>query len=174
MFINTEITTYSKAFGGGQMDFKKIINAALVPTVALVVLGIISTVIGFALGTFLPIVGGIASIILGLVFFVIDCLILGWAGYRAARNYQLDILGAAITGAIAAFISSIINSIISIVLTLIGIIPAATSSSAGAVIGGGAVIVIMLIGLVIGAIISIVIGAVLGAIGGFLGKGKKK
>lgn len=156
------------------MDFKRIINAAMVPTIILVVLGIIGTILGFLLGKFLPFIGGIIGIVLGLGIFVVECLILGWAGYSAAKKYQLDVVGAALTGALSAFVASIINGIISIVLSLVGLMPVVSSNPLETTIGGAATLVFLLIGLVIGVVIYTVIGVVLGAIGGFLGQGKKK
>jgi hypothetical protein len=156
------------------MDFKKIISAALMPMVVLIVIGIISTILGFALATFIPLAGAIAAIILGLVIFAINCIILLWAGYNAARKYQLDVLGSALTGALAYVVAAVINSIISLVLTLAGVMPAATAAynQLGTAATGAVMIVAWVIGLVIGIVVSIVIGGVLGAIGGFIGKKK--
>lgn len=156
------------------MDFKKIINAALIPTVVLIVIGVIGTILGFALSTFVPLAGAIAAIVLGLGIFVVNCLVLGWAGYRAARNYKLDILGAALTGSLAALIAGIVNSIVSLVLNLAGVLPAAAAASnqLGAATTGAFVLVAFAIGFVIGIVFNIVIGGVLGAIGGFIGQKK--
>jgi uncharacterized membrane protein len=145
------------------MDFKKIINVALIPAVAMIVLGVIGAVLGFALSSvpFVP-------LLVGLGFFAIDCLIMLYAGYSATKQ-KLDLISAALVGAIAAFVASIINGIIGIVLMLVGVSTVAGSAT-GAAIGGAGMLIIGIIGLVLGAVINLVIGAVLGAIGGFIGQ----
>ncbi len=156
------------------MDFKKIISAAMIPTVILVVLGIIGSVLGVLLGMFLPGIGGIIALVLGLGVFVLECLILGWGGYSAVKKYQFDLVGAALTGAVAGFVSGLINSIVSVILSLFATVPAASSNPTQALYGGAAALLCGPVMVIASAVFGAVIGAVLGAIGGFLGRGKKK
>lgn len=140
------------------MDFKKIISAAMIPTIVLVVLGIVNAVISVVITKYLPLLCFI-PMLLSLPIYVINLIILGWAGYSAAKKYQLDLVGAALTGVLAAFVSSIISQIVLLVLQL------AT--------GLFDLLQWVLISVLI-IIAAVVLGAVLGAIGGFLGQGKKK
>ncbi|MEM3555872.1 MAG: hypothetical protein QXF56_04110 [Candidatus Micrarchaeia archaeon] len=154
------------------MDFRKIINASVLPIVVLVVLGVLTAIVTIALPSFLPMVGSILSILISLASFVLSCLVLGWAGYSAVKKHQLDLTGAAITGGIAAVVSEVINSVVALLLNLPGFMSIASDSAGGAVIGGGALLLFWFIGMIIGIAISAVLGVVLGAIGGYIAQRK--
>lgn len=85
------------------MDWKKSLNAAVIPIVALIVLSIIGIALGFVIGGFL---GGLISFVQGLVFFGIAVLITLWAGYNAVKSFKLDLMGAALTGLFAGGIAN--------------------------------------------------------------------
>lgn len=150
------------------MDVKRIINAAILPTIVLVVIGVITAIVTIALTSLLPLLGSIASIIINLASLGLSCLVLGWAGYTAVKKYQLDLLGAALTGVVAGVVSSIINAVVSLVLSLLGLVPVATSGSAELATTGAFMLLGWFLGLIIGVGISVVLGAVLGAIGGYI------
>lgn len=170
------------------MDFKRIISASIIPIIIFIVLGIVGVILGFLLSIFLATLGSLIGGLLGLGVFVVQCLILLWAGYQAAKKYQLDIVGSSATGALTAFVGAIINSIVSIIANFIAasmkLVPAVaaagqntggTAALAGTAIGAGAAALICGPFLVlVSAVIAAVIGAILGAIGGFLGQSKKK
>jgi len=153
------------------MDLKKVITATLVPAVLLTVFGVINTVLNFVINTYVPLLCFL-PLILTLIMFVISCAILLYAGYAAARKYQLDIVGASLTGLLAGLVSSIIVQLVSLVLILVGILPSASSNPLGAAASGA----FNLIGWIIWSVLVIgaytVVGAVLGAIGGLIGRKK--
>jgi hypothetical protein len=150
------------------MDFKKIISIALIPIVALVVLGVINAVSGVVLNSgLLAIVGFVISV--GI--FAISCLILAYSGYSATKKNKLDLLSAALVGGIAGFVSAVINGIIGLILMAAGLsavasqIPTETGATGTAVIVGIGIVVVLL-----GIGFWFVAGLVLGAIGGFVGQ----
>jgi len=144
------------------MDFKKITKAALIPAAAMIVLGIISTVIAILLRGNLMI-----SFMLGLGFLALNFLIAAYGGYRAVKQYGLDLIGAVLTGALSYGAAGIVNGTLSLILLISGLTPLTASASS---VEGGMTFMIIggLIGLVIGFFIAIVLGAVLGLIGGFV------
>jgi hypothetical protein len=147
------------------MDFKKIITTALIPTVVLVVLGVISALLSIALATAL---GGLLGIVVTIGIFAVSCLVLLYAGYSATKQ-KLDLISAVLVGATAGFVSSIINGIINLIAMFFNPASTAALSTAGA--GGPAVMIAGgLIALVVGIIFWLVAGLVLGAIGGFVGQ----
>jgi len=148
------------------MNFKNVIKAALIPAAAMMVLGVISTVISTVIAILLR--GSfIISLVLGLGFLALNLLIAAYGGYRAVKKYGLDLIGAVLTGALSYGAAGIVNGILSFTLLVSGLTP--LTSSASSVQGGMTMIIIGgLIGLVIGFFIAIVLGAVLGLIGGFV------
>ncbi|QLJ52253.1 MAG: hypothetical protein Sv326_0078 [Candidatus Fermentimicrarchaeum limneticum] len=145
------------------MDFKKIINVALIPTLVLVVLGVINAVLNLVLSEG---VLGIIGIVITLGIFAVSCLVLAYAGYSATKKNKLGLFSAALVGAVAGFVSSIINGIINLVLMFVN--PATSSITAE----GGSLYMVAggLIAVVIGVIFWFVAAAVLGVIGGFIGQ----
>ena len=154
------------------MDFKKVIGTAMIPTVALVVLGIIGVVLGFVLRSGGTIVG-LISLAITIGIFGISCLILLYGGYSATKRSKLDLVGALLVGATAGFVSSIINGIINLIMMIVNLssvasqMPSQNVSSETIWAAGG---IIGILGLVIGIVLWLFIGAVLGVIGGFIGQ----
>ncbi len=140
------------------MDFKKIITAAMIPTIVLIVLGVINALLNFVITKYLPLLCFLPAL-LTLPIYVIDLVVLGYAGYSAAKKYQLDLVGAALTGALAGFMSSVISQIVSVVL--------AAATGTLNILGWVIVSVVLVVA-------AVMFGLLLGAIGGFLGQGKKK
>lgn len=140
------------------MDFKKIISAAIVPTIILIVLGIINAAVNSLVLKYFPLLCFIPTI-LSLLIYIIDLLVLGWAGYSAAKKYQFDLVGSALVGLLAGLVSSVVSQIVLLILQL--------------VIGTFNILSWVLVSAFF-VVAAIVAGAVLGAIGGFLGQPKKK
>jgi hypothetical protein len=147
------------------MDWKKILKAALIPAIALVVLQVIDSFIWVFL------VGRLILFVMELGLFAMFFLVLLHAGYSAVRHAKLDLLGAALVGAVAGSIARIIGSIIVMLISIM---------FAGATVGGTTlvtftpdysmpgVLILSAAGLVIWAVIEFVVGAVLGLLGGLI------
>ncbi|VVB98562.1 Uncharacterised protein [uncultured archaeon] len=141
------------------MDIGKSLNLALIPAAGLIVLGLVQIGIGL-----IPAVGGVLSCLTGSVGLVIQIAIVGWAGYNAVKSGGLDMMGAALTGAIAAIVGGLVVGIISIALVMLNI--GAAGAAAG--IGTGVGIAIILGAIAVGVVINAIIGAVVGAVGGLI------
>ncbi len=150
------------------MDIGKMVNLALIPTGALVALGIVQSVIGL-----IPGVGPYVGCITGPIGLVITMIVLGWTGYNAVKAGGLGVAEAAGTGAIAGALSSLINGIIGLVLLTLGFAGAALGGDgANAAFGTEVGVAIGLFVLVSATALGLVMGAVLGAIGGFIANRK--
>lgn len=141
------------------MDFGKCMNAALLPTVAAVVLGIIGTVIGN-----IPVVNFLICC-LGIPMMIVNALLLVWAGFNAGKGGQ-EIVGGAVTGVIAGGASSLIVGIVGAILgaVLNVLLVALGGDIVGAVISS---LVGGIVSIILGFGFWVVIGAVCGAIGAF-------
>ena len=162
------------------MDFKKIINAAKVPTIVLFVLGVAGTVIGLLLYTLLQDFGILIGAAAGACIFAIQCIVIGWAGYSAVKKYQLDLLSATLTGTFASVISNVtlnvVTSLISFVILLAAYLTSARSNATGTAAGGavGGIValaelaIVLAMNTVFWGVISLVVGIVFGVLGGFI------
>lgn len=129
-------------------------KAATIPAVLLIALGIVGVGIGFI--PFLGCITGIPMLLAGWA-------ILGWAGFKAVKEENLDIVGGALAGLIAGLASSLVVGVINFVLGMLGIAAVAAMGSSditGAALGGGLAIVGLVIGIVVGAVIGLVFGAI--------------
>jgi hypothetical protein len=127
------------------MDWRRILKTALIPAIALVVLQLISF---------------ISFSFVGLAIFTLSCLVLLYSGYSAVRQAKLDLLGAALVGAVAGFIATIISSIIAALLSA-QVTP--NYSMAG-------ILSIWATGLVVWTVIESLAGAFLGGVGALIAK----
>ncbi|MCI0503689.1 hypothetical protein L0Y65_03170 [Candidatus Micrarchaeota archaeon] len=154
-------------------DIGKALKTALIPAVLVIILGIISQGIGFILGIvpFLSVI--MCAIGPGIMLLQVICL--AWAGFKAVKEAQMDLVGGALSGGIAGVISSVVLGVISAVLAVLGIGANVVGSDSlgGAAIGAGIGIVAIVIGLVVGIIFWTVVGLVMGAIGSFVAGMKK-
>ncbi len=145
------------------MDFMKMLKAATLPIGIMIAMVIAADVL-----TLIPVIGLVGVGLSGLAFFVLNPILLGWSGFKAAKEMGADLTGSAITGALAGLVVSIVSTIIGLVFSLIG--GAVVGASSGAA-GAGIVAGIGLIGTIIGAVVLIPVfvvgGAVCGAIGGY-------
>ncbi len=142
-------------------DIGKSFNVAMIPIVILVAIGIFSSVVGA-----IPILN-ILMCIVGLPLFVVGLIVNAWAGFKAVKEAQMDVMGGALTGGIAALVAGIINGIVSYVLNLLGIgvnVAAGNNDLGGAALGAGVGLVAMVGGIIVGTIL----GLILGAIGAFI------
>lgn len=153
------------------MDFKKIINAALIPTGALVAIWILYSILDLALTFFLQsmlFVAGLVGLVSYLLLLLLTAVILGYAGYSGVKKQKLDLLGAAFAGAVAGFVSSIINGVINSIKALL--FPALSPGVTGeiALATGAFTFLLSLVLVAIGVVFWTVVGFVLGAAGGFI------
>ncbi len=170
------------------MDFGKVIGAAVKPLLLAVVLAIILNLMSTAL--LLLIYGGYitgslagilvmlgVAIILGLGGFLLTILILGYAGFSAAKEKGADIIEGALVGGIAGFALSIVNAIAAFIKLVLGL--GAVSSAFGSddianSLGIGAVldlqgIAIFILSTIFAVGFWTVVGCVLGAVGAAIG-----
>ncbi len=154
-------------------DLGKAFKVALIPAVLVMVLGIISTGLSFVLNI-VPFLGLIMCAI-GPGILLLQAICLGWAGFKATKEAQMDLIGGALSGGIAGFVSSVVLGVISAVLTVLGIGASVMGSDSlgGAAIGAGLGIVAIVIALVAGIVFWTVVGLVMGAIGSFVAGMKK-
>ena len=127
------------------MDFKKCMRAAALPIVAMVILGLFDGLID----VFVPSL----TDTVGIIVLVADLAILGWAGFKAAKD-DGSIRDSAVTGLIAGGVSFFISIMLSLGLG-VDIPPSDTPG----------LIVLTIVGVILG----IIFGAIFGTAGGFLG-----
>lgn len=152
------------------MEFSKILEAAKIPIIAIIAIYLVSTII-----TFIPVIGMLGGIISLLAFFVLNPILLGWAGFEGAKKFGGELVDGAIIGAFAGAASSLVNGIIGVVLLTLGMGVAGANIEGleGAGVGAGIGLIAGLIGIIVSLVIFIVGGAICGAIGAFVGKKKK-
>jgi hypothetical protein len=144
-------------------DFGKIMSAATVPTIITVIVAIIGTVLGsllveYLLSAFVPLD---YDTMFGLGIFAIQCLIIVWAGYRAVKKYQLNLVSAVLTGMIISIITFTIQFIIDIIMAVTGTMNWRFSSSPVDIL------VSLLITFMTLVVPGVVIGTIMSLIGGF-------
>lgn len=155
------------------MDLKKAMDAAMIPAAILTVIGIGSAVIGA-----IPFLN-VLLCLLGLPILIINIAVLGWSGFRAVKEFGMDLVGGAVVGAIAGLVSALIGGIVGLVLNLLGIGANMAASGmgggdvGGAAIGGAVGLVGGIVGLVVGVVFGTIFGAILGAAGAFVAGMKK-
>ncbi len=101
-----------------------------------------------------------------LQFFVLNPILLGYAGYNGTKKLGMYLTGAALTGGAVGFVASLIMSVVGTILAVVGVGVAAASYGGGE---GAAIGTIALVAVLISAVISVAIhtigGLVCGAIG---------
>ncbi len=127
------------------MDFKKCLNAAVLPIVAMVILGLVDSLTD----VFAP---SLANTV-GIIVLILDLGVLGWAGFKVAKEGG-TLMDSAVTGLIAGAVSFFISIIISIAL---GVDIPPTDQTG--------LILLTIVGVILGA----VFGVIFGSVGGFLG-----
>lgn len=150
---------------GDHLDLKKSFEAAILPTAALVGIGILSIILNM-----IPL--GDLICVLSTALFVASLAAYGWAGYRSVKEYKLDLVGGVLAGAIAGALGGIINGILAFILMMIGIgaaVAEAGEAGASMMAFSGAV---GIFAIAVGVVIGVILGAVLGAIGAFVAQKK--
>ena len=146
-------------------DIGKSLKVAMIPIVILIAIGIFSTIIGM-----IPVLNMLLCIV-GLPLAIIGWVVIAWSGYKAVKEAQMDLVGGAITGGLAALISGVVNGLISFVLNILGV---GVGVATGGDVGGAAFSAgIGAVALVIGIVVGTIIGLILGAIGAFVAGMKK-
>jgi hypothetical protein len=147
------------------MDLKKAMDAAMIPAAILTAIGIVSALIGA-----IPVLNMLLCI-LGLPILIVNLAVLGWSGFRAVKEYGMDLVGGAVVGAMAGLASALIGGIVQFLLNMLGLGAAVMGS--GDAIGGAVGVVGGIIGLIFGVIFGTIFGAILGAVGAFVAGMKK-
>ncbi|MCX8194993.1 MAG: hypothetical protein N3G22_02705 [Candidatus Micrarchaeota archaeon] len=150
------------------VDLKMTFEASKLSIAGMVGLWLLATVLSFAA----PFWGGL----LGLAqFFIINPLLLGYAGYLAAKKFGSDLVGGAAAGALSGLVASAVMGVAGLLLVIVGI-GSAASKIEDAVAETGIYSTFLVGAMIIGALISVAIhtvgGAVCGTIGAFVAKRK--
>ncbi|MFA6489177.1 MAG: hypothetical protein WCT52_00685 [Candidatus Micrarchaeia archaeon] len=120
---------------------------------------LLATVLGF-----LPIVELVGGLIGTLQFWIINPILLAYAGYAAVKIGKENYSAAVLSGALAGFAGSAIVAVLSVILVVFGIGVAAGSDAAG--IGIGAVVAGLVgVGQMAMVVMITICGAVLGLVG---------
>jgi hypothetical protein len=146
-------------------DIGKSFKVAMIPIVILIAIEVFSKVIGaIPVLNMLMCVAGIPLLLLGWA-------VLAWAGFKAVKEAQMDLVGGAITGGLAGLVSSVVGGLLSLVLGMLGMgADVATGGDMGnAAIGMG----LGVVGVIVGVALGTIFGLVLGAIGAFVAGMKK-
>jgi hypothetical protein len=146
-------------------DIGKSLKVAMIPIVILIAIGVFSAVIGA-----IPVLNMLLCLV-GIPLAIVGWVVTGWAGYKAVKEAQMDLVGGAITGGLTALIAGVVNGVISFVLNMLGVGAGVAMGNdvGGAALGAGIGVVVIVVGVVVGTII----GLVLGAIGAFVAGMKK-
>jgi len=134
------------------IDIGKSVKAATIPLALFIVINAVAII----LGTFVPTV----ACILGIPILIVNAAIVGWAGYKAAKEQSLDIVGAAVSGVIVGTVGAIANGIVGLIVGFISSMVSGTGA-----LGIGILLAGTVVGIVIWVVIGIIGGAILGAIG---------
>ncbi len=139
------------------LDTKKLVEAAKLPAIILVVLSLIN--LGVALSMDFSVMAAVSSLVA-----LIGLAVIVWAGYNAVKTLKFDVVNAGMVGLVASVISGIIGGILNI-LTMPIIVAKYAGYTAGTAMAG-----LEVVGLLIGVIFGAVLGFILAAIGGFIGQ----
>ncbi len=145
-------------------DYMSMVKIPLIILIAIALIqGFISavTTIGSAvpaLGFFAAIVGGVISLLVGLLSIVVFIGVCIYAGFTVVKKHSGNLLTAAVAGGILGTVSGLVSGLIGL---LVGFIGAATGE-------GFAMLVFPIIGLILSPIVSLVVGAICSLIGGLI------
>jgi hypothetical protein len=148
------------------LDIGKALKVAMIPIVILVAIELFSKIVGA-----IPF-ANMLMCVLGLPLLLVSWVVLAWAGFKAVKEAQMDLVGGAIAGGLAGLISSVIGGIVGLVLSMLGIgagVALGSNDVGGAAIGVG----LNIVGVVIGIVLGTVFGLVFGAVGAFVAGMKK-
>ena len=143
--------------------FEKSFGYAKTSILGYVGIWLLATILGF-----LPIVGLVGGLIGTFQFWILNPILLAYAGYTAVKIGKDDYSAAALSGALAGFMGSAIVAVLSVILVVFGIGSAAAQS--GAVGLGVGAVVAGIVGVAQMAMVVMVTiaGAVLGLAGALL------
>lgn len=143
-------------------DLNKSLEAGKISLAAMLGIWLVALVLSFV-----PLIGLVGGMLSLLQFFVLNPILLGYAGYVGTKKLGMDLTGAALTGGAVGFVASLVMGVVGTVLAVIGVGVATAGygmSGEGAAVGAFALAAV-LIGAVISVAIHTVGGLVCGAIG---------
>lgn len=140
------------------LDNKKLVEAAKLPAVVLVLMGVINAAVVFTMDW--SVYTAISTLTL-----LISVAVLVWSGYNAVKKLKFDVVNAGMVGLLASVISAIVNGILNIFTMPIVAVKYSGYLPAGAVVAGFEVI-----GLLVAVILGAIVGFILSAIGGYIGQ----
>ena len=153
-------------------DMNKSLEAGKMSLAAMLGIWLVVTILGFV-----PLINFVGGLLGLLGFFVLNPILLGYAGYVGTKKFGMDLTGAALTGGFVGFAASVIMGVANGILAMLGVTASAAvnggmGGATGAVLTGGAILAVVVVAAVIGVTIHTVGGAVCGAIGSVIA-GKK-
>ena len=144
------------------LNIGKCFNAALLPSIVLIIIAIImQLIVDFAPSATTVWINGSPQLL-------VEMVILAWAGYRVVKEQGMDLFGGAVTGAIAGIISSFVSGIIHLLLVVLGI-SAGNINPTISGYGADMVSIIIMLAFVLAVALITILGAVEGAVGGVIG-----
>ncbi|MDD5172302.1 MAG: hypothetical protein PHF60_04685 [Candidatus ainarchaeum sp.] len=147
----------------------KYFKPAKLPIIPIVLLAVLATI------SIVPQTPFIITIVMLPIAFIGILLSLAWAGFRAVKGHNMDLLGAALSGSAAGLGSVIILSLILIVLMVLNLPAHAASAESNAefMLIIATMIFSLAMAIPIAAIASIFAGAIMGLVGAFVAQMKK-
>lgn len=158
MIFNTVYLLYK--LGIILIDIGKSLKASSIPLLVFIVLGFVSSLITIFVPTLYCV---------GWIVIPVNAVLVAWAGFRAAKEQGLDLVGGALAGMIVGTVGAIVTNVVGVVISIIASFLNGANGllTIGFIIGGALLwtagwIVIGLIG-----------GPILGAIGAYIAGMKK-
>ncbi|MBM3229904.1 hypothetical protein FJZ26_05710 [Candidatus Parvarchaeota archaeon] len=152
------------------VDIKGSLAAGKMSMIAMLALWIVITVLG--------IVAPMLNLLGLLQFFVLNPLLLAYAGFVATKKMNMDLVGGVLAGALSGIVVSVVTGIMQIIMVAVGLGSLANNSPLGGTSGAStaAIGAVLLVATVIGAVFMVGVlavgGAICGAIGGYIGARK--
>ncbi len=147
-------------------DMQKVMKVVPIPIAALIGVSVVGLVLSFV-----PALG----CIIGLPLMLAGWAVLGWAGFKAAKEEGMDLVGGAVCGAVTGIVGGLVGGLLNFAVIMLGFGASTLGSGdlAGAGVGAAIGGVALVIGLVFGVVMNTIFGAILGAIGAFVATMKK-
>ena len=158
------------------LEFGKVVKAATLPIVVLLLLSLLQNVLRAVIGL-IPIIGALGWLLYP-VHVLLVCVVLVWAGHRAVKAAGMDLVGGAVTGAFSGLVIGLADGIIGFAINFIlnilgmgvGVVASQDASTALVSLLGGAfgtafMAAIGVLCIFVLPVLGIVAGAICGAIG---------
>ena len=155
------------------MDFKKILDAALLPTAILVVTGLVVSIATIVAEFSFYLLSCIVGLPLAVLQIGIVMAVLGWTGFRATKS-GLDLVSSVVAAVLAGAVSGTINAIVSFIVGIVAVSVVFGSDNMAAMgmpeSGSMTIALWLVVAIIIAAGFGAGIGLIAGAIGALIGE----